>query len=358
MATPELIGFSEPPTFSRPLQGGLLDSVERSARTLFSRRDQAAKAASVLAGMALCPEGRPFTAKEVARCTPQDRQSSYRQVGRFLDGGGWNLDGMRRWLIRWGAQSQIEAIVVETYELVGPGSIITDIVSIHVMGEGYSIPVGWRRLVVECRGEDHPVDFEAHERMALLGLLTQLRGDCEAGEVSLEGVPIISRESRQGENERLRDEVGALGFEHFFEVNPLYQAPLASKHPYGDQSGGTSLVESMPISAEGVFPEPRSIGPAGAPNSELVVPYTRSGRPGYGIARPRPGHPARLGGYRSRARGLEMAGIASRVSLPDAARRLRLDHFRHQSDGGWVAGATLVSFWQAHSIGPQPMPSA
>jgi hypothetical protein len=357
MNTSTMIGFEEPPSFSAPLQAELLDRVEEAATELLSRHDQAEKVASLLAGMALCPAGEPFTAKEVARRTPNDRRSSYRQIGQFLDGGGWKVDSMRRWLVICGAEAQIEAIVVETFEMLRPAGV-TDIVSIHLMGKGYSIPVGWKRIDIPFSGGDHPVDFDYLESNGLAVLLQQLREDCDAGGVSLAGLPIVVRDALRGENQRLRDEVDAFGCEQFVEVSPFFKPPFASEHSYTDQARGASLVESMPLGNTDIFPEPRPIGPAGAPNSELVVPYVRSGRPGYGIARPRPRHPARLGGYRNRARALELAEIASRVSLPDAARRLRLHQFRHQRDAGWVAVATLVSFWQAHSIGPPPLPSA
>jgi len=351
MSSSQTIGFVDSPVLTGMLDEAVLDRLEFGIAELGNRQDRAARMASFAAAVALCPAGEPFTLKEVARSVPGGREGNYRQISNLLDGGGWDVDELRRYLVAWGAGADVQAILVEISEVpLGPS--ICDVVSIHLLGNGWSLPVGWNRVTIP--GQDGSIEEEINEleRRSVSGLLDQLGDDLHQLGHATDLAPVFSFDTRYGESEAVRRDIAQRGFEYLLHVGPTYAGPADTAHPYEQQVRRPELAESMPYTVGGPLPEPRPIAGPRGPNSNFVVPFFRGGMPTYGIAGPQLAKRAgSLGGHRARRRSLQLAELATRINSPCAAPSLRLSEFRHQDDAGWLKGATLLSTVQAIALG-------
>jgi hypothetical protein len=351
MSSPPPLGFADPPVLTGMLDETVLDRLEFGVAGLGNRQDRAARMASFAAAVALCPPGEPFTLKEIARSVPSAREVTYRQISNLLDGGGWDVDELRRYLVAWGIGAEVQAIVVEISEVpVGPS--VCDIVSIHFLGDDWSLPVGWNRITIPGKEGSIEEEINELERRAVNGLFKELGDDLHHLGHPTGIAPVFSFDTRYGESEGVRRDLARHDLESFLEVGPAYAGPANTAHPYEQQVRRPELAESMPFIARGPLPQPRPItGPRG-PNSNFITPFVRNGMPTYGIAGPQIAkRPGSLGGHRSRQRARQLGDLASRIVVPDAAQRLRVSELRHQDDAGWIKGATLLSTVQAIALG-------
>jgi hypothetical protein len=329
------LGASAPPSCVEVLGARLTE--------LGYRTDSAAKAAAFAGAVSLAPHQRRFSLEDLEDQLLVDHGLTVRKIRNLLDGGGFKPDKLRLELIR-DVVGEAEALVLESREARPPDARPYDIVSLVLVGPDFAVPVGWRRT---WGPSDHDglrgADWDSVDHDGTVAILARLRSDLERLGLVAKLPPLVSFDPTHGQCERLRAAVVDLGYESILELGPFY-AGHRSTSPMQSQRPRRELHEQIPFGPGDPAPEARLHE---VPGQEFIVPY-QGEEPTYAMASP--GlivAPGQLGGHRARSRAEALGALAARIVRPDAAARLRLLDFKHQSDAGFEIAATLLSAYSA-----------
>jgi hypothetical protein len=341
---------------NQPIDEAVLKRFERGMESVVSRKDQAEKAAALVAALPSCAEQESFTLAALRRGVTTLRPASARQLRQFIDGGGWKVDRLRLELVACALDAGVDAVLLETCEVVLDEAEILDVVSIHLLSGDYSIPVGWRRMGFLDVAPGTGLDVGQGEFEAASFLLRQFRQDClQLGHSPLD-VPVFSLDYRYGESEALRKSLSKVGVEHILEVGPEYVGFAQSDwHP--DASWTKRLLaDQIPFTPGAPPPPPQLLDASAQPGDrEFVVPFRRQGAETYAICRPEVKvSPGGLTGRRAHQRASRLGEELGQIQAPDAASDLLLANFRHRKEMGWEATAFVASALRAAHQGLFP----
>jgi hypothetical protein len=285
---------------------------------------------------------------DLQRYLPPQQRATPKQFRNLLNCEGWDLVDLRRELVAAGFEGGIEALLVEGYELTRNTPRPYDIVSVHALGAGSSVPVGWKRFALpEKPGETTP-DIAAGERNSVLDLIKQLREDCRVLGLPMADFPLVVLDWRCGEDDDLRADLAAMGFELVVEVGDEYAGLEQTDDPLGPQAGRPMLLEQMPFAQAGSPPAPRFLRTVNGRHEFVTARVSLPGARAYAIASPLVDRSAStLTGPRAQERALTLTALAAKIRPSDAATRLRVASFHAVDDRPWEAAAYLVSSFQA-----------
>ncbi len=340
----------------QPIDESVLKRLEAGMAGVVNRRDQAAKAAAFAAALPSCFERDFFTVQALRRGMKSLHPASSRQLRHFIDGAGWDVDRLRAELVACAVDAGVDALVLETCEIPTDKVEVIDIVSIHLLGSGFSLPVGWRRMGFSEADDDRGSNFGQGELDAVAFLIRQLQCDYLRLGYRIPGMPVISLDYRYGESETVRKGLAGFGLEHILEVGPEYAGFEQPDDPYASLSGRSVLCDQIPFAPGAPAPPPQLLDHLAGPESrEFVVPLRRQGEETYAIARPEvKAAPGALAGHHARRRAAELGRALGRFYPPNAAKELLVANFRHQNEAGWEAAALIASALQATFLGLFP----
>ena len=346
------IGSDQPPPLKQALEEAALGRFAAAMQELGHRRDRAAMMGTFVGAVAGFPVGVPATIPALHRYLPPQHRATEKQFRNLLNCEGWNPEQLRRELVAAGFEGGVEAILIEGYELRENTPRPYDLVSAHLLGPGSAVPVGWQRVALPEGKNGAGPDIAEAERRSAVGLLAQLRADCEALGLPVAEVPVVILDWRCGDDDELREQLAELGFEFLAEVGDEYAGFDQAGDPFSSQVRRLMLLEQLPFAEDGSAPEPRLLRKVGD-RLEFVTGLTRPGAHSYAIAGPLIAAPA-LKGHRARERAADLAVLAGRISPTRAATRLRIADFRSPDERPWQAGAYLISAFQATQMARFP----
>ncbi len=339
-----VLGEDHPTSITEAASGDGLARFMGRLIELGHRQDRVRNAAEFVAAVAAAGAG-PLDLRTIAAVSPSASTGSYGRLRQLLDGGACDPTALRRGLIGEIPVGLIAAVLVEFAETRPSEHAGWDTFSVHALGPGISIPIGWRRVVTAStrRGFESPNLSDA-ERGALLGLLDEARADlASCCGIEITELPLLSVETCFGECELTRAALAERRFETFLEVGGAFEGLNLDRGPFEPQVPTRIVAEQLPF-VDGDPPEPREIMIAGGRSGEFAVAHRRDESRGWAIARPRIDQ-ARDGitGRRRLEGAVALRELRNRLVVPEAARRLRLSDFRHASEEGWLTAAMLLS---------------
>lgn len=324
------------------------ESFSLRLRQLGHRRDTADKARALAATLTLGAGTGRFSLDDLEAPLRVHHGVSVRQARHLLDGGGFDVEGVRLSMISE-LIGDSRAIVLEQREERPLEGRPYDVVTATFVGPRFAVPVGWRRSwgPPDARGEQGP-DWESIEHDGAVALLSQLRSDVQRLGLLASIPPLISFDLLHGQCDEIRHSIGELGFESIFELSSSY-AGYKARSPLDSWRPRLTLADQLPFMPGAPPPAPQLH--EGGLGREFIVPY-RQGEPSYAMARPGVlAAPGELGGHRARLRAAELGELIAAVERPEAAMRLHLLDFKHQNDEGFEVAATLASAYSATLAG-------
>lgn len=310
----------------------------------------------------------PFRLPDLASASSAMSGVSVKRFRNLLDDAAWDEVALRRAIVATVPMNAIEAFVLEyapiTIDLEGPTGF--DVFSITAVGEGFAVPLGWRRArVPPCDPPPgSPVrDLSEEEHRCVSELLTDLGDDYVAvGGMLPSGVPpVIALDERFGENADLRADWTQNVPEYFLVVSSGYtDVQLAAEADELRRPGAVLAAQFGDWPEDAPPPPPKQVLTGGGRRgAEYAVAYRSKGRTRFGIARPKVlAARGALLGRRPQTRARALAMLASDLPQQPEAWQLKVVGFRHQSDPAWLRHALLVSAAQAALSGRLAPPSA
>ncbi|MGA8744329.1 MAG: hypothetical protein WB507_00500 [Solirubrobacterales bacterium] len=343
------IGSDQPPPLARALDESALGRFVGAMEELGHRSDRAAMMGTFVGAVAGFPAQVPTaTIPALQRYLPPQRRATTKQFRNLLNCEGWDPAELRRELVAAGVEGGVEAILVEGYDLTQNTQRPYDILSAHLLGPGYSVPVGWTRFALPEKPDGNGPDIAAGERGSAVGLLSQLREDFEILGLPMPKVPVVILDWRCGEDDLMRAQIAELDFELIVEVGDEYAGLDQTNDPLGPQTGRSMLFEQMPFAEDGSPSASRLLRTVGGRQEYVTGGLRKGGVRAYAISSPLiDAPPGSLKGSRARERANELSALASRISPSNAAIRLRVADLRSHDDRPWEAAAYLLSAFQA-----------
>jgi hypothetical protein len=344
----------------KPLQPADVDQfIGFMGRTVGGRRDRLELMGSYVHAVSAC-ENSPFRVTDVAEVSRTRTPVSVKQLRNLLDDAAWDEGAVRRALVAAVPLNSVEAFVLEYTAVITDPSGPTgyDIFSVTAVGEGFSLPLGWRRARVPPADPPPGItapDLSEEEHRCVGELLSDLGDDYMAvGDEQLVRVPpIIALDQRFGENDQLRADLAARAPEYMLMVGPEYDEVELARDPHEVVRPGKAIARQFgdwPHDAP--MPRPRQVLTEGRPGAEYAVSFRSAGETCFGLARPHVVAPrGTLLGRRPEQRSRALAELASRLPDRTSASGLRIAGFRHQPDLGWRRHALLVSAAEAVARG-------
>lgn len=331
-----------------------LDQLERLVLGLLGGRgDRAARMAGWIGAVVAAPAGH-FSTPDLAKVVPQGHETSEKQLRYLVDKAAWDQVTLRRALVASAPLAEVGALLLEYAEIpTGASRPGWDIFSLHAIGRGWSIPVGWqrRRIPPPNRG-GQIVEISEAEQHAVCELLATFAEDLPVVEPLAAGPPppLIGLDQRFGENAALRTDIASAVGEYLLEVGGEYVdfGPIRL-HPYETRRANALLQDFFPEWSEGTAPpQPREIlTGASRRGREYAVAFRREERTRYGLCRPIVSVPrGELLGRQPQERATQIAALAAEVTELNAAESLRAADFRHARDSGWERHSLLMSALQ------------
>jgi len=324
------------------------ESFSLKLREMGHRRDTAEKARALAATFALGGRTGRFSLDDLDAPLRVDHGVSVRQVRHLLDGGGFDVEGVRLAMIGE-LIGDARAIVLEQREERPSEGRPYDVVTATFVGPRFAVPVGWRRSwgPPDAAGELGS-DWDSIEHDGTLALLSRLRSDVQKLGRLASLPPLVSYDLVHGQCDGIRRGIGELGFESALELGPCY-AGHESRSPLDSWRPRPSLADQLPFEPGAPPPAPRLHD--GGLGREFIVPY-RHEEPSYTMVCPAViAPPGALVGHLARLRAIELGELAAAIERPEAAARLRLLDFKYQNDDGFETAATIVSAFSATLAG-------
>jgi hypothetical protein len=244
-----------------PVEPAPLDSLRQMLLDLEHRRDTTDNAGAFLAAVPGARSEEPFHVSDLRPRLPRGSEPEARKIVNLLDGSGCKIESIRRELVRCAAP-EAAAVVLELGEIAPRAERRGyDIAALSLIGPGYAIPVGLRRLDFPRPGGP---SIDLIEHRTAVELLGQLRSDF--AELALGAPPpLVSFDHRYAENHRLRRHILELEFEYALAVGHLFDELGEAPDPYASQLERPQLSDKMPFGLDGTPPEPRLYSLAPAP---------------------------------------------------------------------------------------------
>jgi hypothetical protein len=344
-----------------PLQPAQVDEfIGLMGRTVGGRRDRLELMGSYVHAVSAC-ENFPFRVTDLAEVSRKRTPVTVKQLRNLLDDAAWDEGAIRRALVALIPLGSVEAFVIEYTDVIteptGPTGY--DIFSVTAVGQGFALPLGWRRARVPPADPPPGItapDLSEEEHRCVSELLSDLGDDYMAvgDEQPVRVPPIIALDQRFGENEKLRVDLAARAPEYLLVVGPEYDEVDLARDPHEMVRPGKTIARQFgdwPHDAP--MPRPRRVlTEAGRRGAEFAVSYRNGGATRFGLARPRVvGQRGSLLGRRPEQRVRALTEVASRLPYRTSASGLRIAGFRHQPDLGWRRHALLVSAAEAVASG-------
>lgn len=292
---------------------------------------------------------------EVADCNP----GAFR---RLLDDGDIDEGALRRALVAAVPAADLHALVVETSYVTiveGDDGNGRQIFSLHALGEGTAVPIGWSTVRSPPPGTEPLSVVEAE---ALVELVSQAGHDYDAVEPgalsATGGRPVLVLDPWYGSDPRLRAALGRIVAEYSVAVDGNDVLPHTLRRElYESVDTGRSVAEHFHPLPQGEIALAREIldGSHSRHGREYATATRRSGAPTYAIVRPYvPAAPGALLGSRPERRAAEIAAFAGLVEERNTAARLRVSDFFHPNIQGVRREALLASLFDTMRAGILP----
>jgi hypothetical protein len=348
-----LLGSSHPTTF--PLNV-TVDQVHAFARYLHDhvgmRSDTAETLATFAAAVATCPLPQ-YSLRRLAPCVPGGFDADARAMRNALTGNGCTDHQLLCALIAATPYSSVRAILLQYHTVTVAGGE-WGVLSLHAVGEGWIVPLDWRRFRLGHEDEADSIDAESD---CIRQLLTEFAVAWRKVVPNGFMPPLVSAEPWFGETPRVRRVVAATVREYALAVRGDYTgARIERDNPYAlrDHHGMIDELFGAP-SADDPLPLPQRVELGTAVAEELATPYLLDARVSYAIVRVFT--PGLLKGHRAVRRAAALGEVLACLQSAPMTRAVGLHGFELAHDLGWRRGALAVSLFHAFLSARSRVPS-